>query len=73
MIKGRSVMKGGGGSGVDFLFHSFCTFHHHCSKASFSCHSSSFHYLTQGFILILFHFIIQGHVTLVMFNCLLHK
>ena len=26
-------------------------------KASFSCHSSSFHYSTQGFILISFHFI----------------
>ena len=26
-------------------------------KASFSCHSSSSHYSTQGFILILFHFI----------------
>ena len=26
-------------------------------KASFSCHSSSYHYSTQGFILILFHFI----------------
>ena len=26
-------------------------------KASFSCHSSSYHYSTQGFILISFHFI----------------
>ena len=26
-------------------------------KASFSCHSSSSHYSTQGFVLILFHFI----------------
>ena len=26
-------------------------------KASFSCHSSSYHYSTQGFVLILFHFI----------------
>ena len=26
-------------------------------KASFSCHSSAFHYSTQGFVLISFHFI----------------
>ena len=26
-------------------------------KASFSCHSSSYHYSTQGFVLISFHFI----------------
>ena len=26
-------------------------------KVSFSCHSSSYHYSTQGFVLILFHFI----------------
>ena len=26
-------------------------------KASFSCHSSSSHYSTQGFVLILFHYV----------------
>ena len=37
LMSSRSVMKCGGGCGVDFLllFHNFCTFHHHYFKASF--------------------------------------
>ena len=43
-----------GHGGVKFM--GFFITHYHYSKVSFSCHSSSSHYLMQGFILIFFHF-----------------
>ena len=39
-------------------------------KASFSCHSSSSHYSTQGFVLILFHLIFSFlKINLYIFTC----
>ena len=73
MLHGQGLKKTGGmGRRLKFLFFYFffvnrfvyCFFLVQCftiiiikCKASFSCHSSSSHYSTQGFILISFHFI----------------
>ena len=72
MLHGQGPKKTGGmGRRLKLFFFYFifvnrfdCCFFLQCftviiikCKASFSCHSSSFHYSTQGFIIISFHFI----------------
>ena len=70
MLHGQGPKKTGGMEEIEvFIFNFFvnrfdCCFFVQCftiiiikCKASFSCHSSSSHYSTQGFVLISFHFI----------------
>ena len=55
---------------IDFLFVQFFTIIIIKCKASFSCHSSSSHYSTEGFILILLHFIFSFlKINLYIFTC----
>ena len=48
---------------VDFFFCTVFTIFIIKCKALFSCHSSSYHYSTQGFVLISFHFIFSFLIT----------